>query len=87
MRLDLEIYLLIFMIVSSQFGCLFQHTYFLKEQMKSDNEGSVGVDSCLGLFPGKVEKIFDGQKNINVGWHRPNFANEGTKYMGWCRNR
>ena len=29
------------------------------------------------MFPEKVEN-FDGQKNINVGWHRPNFANEGA---------
>ena len=58
--------------------CSGMHVLFEGTDEEADNEGSVGVDSCLGLFPGKVEKIFDGQKNINVGWHRPNFANEGA---------
>ena len=59
--------------------CSGMHVLFEETDEEADNSGQVGMTSCLGLFPGKIKKVFDGQKNINVGWHKPKFVNEGAR--------
>ena len=61
--------------------CSGMHVLFEKTNEQSNADGENVETDCLGLISGSVQKISDGQKNINIGWHTAIAGNDKSRQI------